>query len=286
MNRPLRVLLAAAALVVLNGCAGMMLADAEKTASQGNAHDRALRDGYLELSRAEFNEGDYRDSDRFAERSMAAARGEDVQPEPIEARDLPGEMVGTLTAARQRLVAALAGGAAQTKPIDAAEAQVAFDCWMQEQEENFQLDDIAACRERFELAMARLEVQPPAATPAPPPPPAPMPAPAPGPFTVYFDFDRAALTPDARSELADVIEAAQRNGARSIDITGYTDLAGAEAYNQVLSERRANSVIEFLVESGVDAARIVGRGLGESNPVVQTEAPEQRNRRVEIMFGN
>src|SRR3546814_17559035 len=63
-----------------------------------------------------------------------------------------------------------------------------------------------------------------------------------------------------------------------------SDLSGAEAYNQVLSERRANSVIEFLVGGGVDAARIVGRGLGETHPVVQTEAPEQRNRPVEIEF--
>src|SRR3546814_13637204 len=63
-----------------------------------------------------------------------------------------------------------------------------------------------------------------------------------------------------------------------------SDLSGAEAYNQVLSERRANSVIEFMVGVGVDAARIVVRGLGETNPVVQTEAPELSNRRVEIEF--
>ena len=54
-------------------------------------------------------------------------------------------------------------------------------------------------------AIAELERQPQAATPPPPPPPpAPVAEPAPGPFTVYFDFDRAELTPDARTELADV----------------------------------------------------------------------------------
>ena len=285
MNGPLRIALAAAALVLLSGCAGMMLEEAETTAAEGNAHDRALRDSYLELSTVEYNEGDYGNSDIFAERSMAAARGEDVQPEAIGERDLPSETVGALLAARQRLVAALAGGAAQTKPTDAAEAQVAFDCWMEEQEENRQPDDIADCRERFETAMASLEEQPPAAAPAPPPPPpAPTTMPLPGPFTVYFDFDDSELTTDARTELADVIEAAQRVSGGSIDIIGYADLSGAEAYNQVLSERRANSVIEFLVEGGVEPARIVGRGLGESNPVVATEAPEQRNRRVEITF--
>jgi outer membrane protein OmpA-like peptidoglycan-associated protein len=155
---------------------------------------------------------------------------------------------------------------------------------MQEQEEDIQPDDIAACRDRFMTAMARLEAQPPAAAPAPPPPPAPMAEPMPGPFTVYFEFDDAELTADARATLADVVEAAQRSDIEAINITGYTDLSGAEAYNQVLSERRANSVIELLVGSGVDAAGIVGRGLGESNPVVATEEPEARNRRVEIEF--
>jgi len=284
MNGAMRSALALAGLVLLSGCTGLGLQEAEMTSPQGNTFDRALRDGYLDLSRAEYDEADYRDSDKFAERSMAAARGETVQPEAIGARDLPAGNVGELTSARQRLVSALSAGAAQTKALDAAEAQVAFDCWMQEQEEDIQPDDIAACRDRFMTAMASLEAQPPAAAPAPAPPPAPMAEPMPGPFTVYFEFDDAELTADARATLADVVAAAQRSDIAAINITGYTDLSGAEAYNQVLSERRANSVIEFLVGSGVDAAGIVGRGLGESNPVVATEEPEARNRRVEIEF--
>jgi outer membrane protein OmpA-like peptidoglycan-associated protein len=279
----MRRALAFAGLVLLSGCTGLGLQEAEMTSPQGNTFDRALRDGYLDLSRAEYDEADYRDSDTFAKRSMAAARGETVQPEAIDARDLPADNVGELSSARQRLVSALAAGAAQTKALDAAAAQVAFDCWMQEQEEDIQPDDIAACRDRFMTAMARLEAQPPAAAPAPPPP-APMAEQMPGPFTVYFEFDDAELTADARATLADVVAAAQRSDIEAINITGYTDLSGAEAYNQVLSERRANSVIEFLVGSGVDAAGIVGRGLGESNPVVATEEPEARNRRVEIEF--
>src|SRR3546814_11085678 len=149
------------------------------TAPQGNAHDSALQAGYLELAQAEYDEGDYRDSDTFAERSIRAAGGGDVQPEAISARDLPDNMVGTLTSSRERLMAVLAAGAAQSDPTQAAEAQVAFDCWMQEQEENFQPDDIAACRDRFEAAMAGLGREP-APKPAPPPP-ATMVEPEPGP---------------------------------------------------------------------------------------------------------
>lgn len=283
MNRAIRFFLAAAGLVLLSGCAGFGLQEAQMTAPQGNAFDRALYSGYLDLSQSEFDEADYIDSDHFASRAVAAAGGNTVQPEEIAARDLPADRVATLSGARERLMTTLASDEARNQPFDAAEAQVAFDCWMQEQEENFQPDDIAACQERFIAAMEKLEPAPMAA-PAPPPPPAPAPQPVPGPFVVYFDFDRANLTPQAQAELADVVAAAQSYSRGAINITGYTDLSGAEAYNQVLSERRANSVIEFLVGEGVGAARIVGRGLGESNPVVMTEAPEQRNRRVEIEF--
>src|SRR3546814_15175491 len=86
---------------------------------------------------------------------------------------------------------------------------------MEQQEENFQPDDIAACRDRFEAAMAILEEE---EAPAPPPPTAPMAEPILGPFTVYFDFDDADLNAHARMELAQVIEAAAPSATKSVSI--------------------------------------------------------------------
>src|SRR3546814_13032520 len=123
-------------------------------------------------------------------------------------------MVGTLTSSRERLMAVLAAGAAQSDPTQAAEAQVAFDCWMQEQAENFQPDDIAACRDRFEAAMAGLEREP---APTPPPaPPAPMVEPMTVPATVSFDFVRAQLTPGDQAEPSAGIQAVQRSGRQQV----------------------------------------------------------------------
>ncbi len=278
MTGMLKLPLAFAGLLILAGCAGNELRRAETAAPPASVHERALYDGYVALSKGEYAEGDYKDSDDFALRAMTAAKGEPVQPAMISSRRLPAANVEELTTARLRLVTALSQGAAQAKPLDAAEAQVSFDCWMQEQEENFQPADIAACRDRFAMAMAKLEEQPRVAA-------APPPMPAPGPFTVYFDFDASGLTPDARAVLAGVVEAARKSDTGMINVAGFTDLSGSEAYNQVLSEQRANAVINFLVESGVDAGKIVGEGLGEANPVVATEAPELRNRRVEIKLG-
>src|SRR3546814_7676445 len=90
---------------------------------------------------------------------------------------------------------------------------------------------------------------------------------------IYFEFDKAELTPDARTMLADVVMAAKKSDYQSIDIGGYTDLMGTDAYNQVLSEQRANAVIEFLVDSGIEAGKIIGRGYGKADPVVPVPAP-------------
>lgn len=273
--------LAAAGVALLAGCSGMELQKAETMSPQGTSYDRSLYDGYLALSEGEYKEADYEDSDSFAMKAMEAGKGKSVQPDMIASRSLPADKVDELTAARLRLMSAKSGGAVETKPMEAAEAQIAFDCWIQEQEENFQPNDIAACKDDFMMAMTKLEEQPKVAAAPPPPAPEPMMA-EPQAYTVHFGFDESGLTPDARAMLADVVAAAQKDDYQTVDISGYTDLVGADSYNQVLSEQRANAVINFLVDSGIEAGKIVGRGLGKADPVVDVAAPEMANRRVEI----
>jgi OmpA-OmpF porin, OOP family len=278
MNAIIRTAAAVAALLALAGCSGMEYEAAEMSPASGDTYQRDLHDDYVRLSKSEFDQGDYVDSDRYAERALTLSDGKHVQPEMISARDLPPDKVDELTEARLRLMTVMSAGAAEKKPLEAAMAQSNFDCWMEQQEENFQPDDIAACRDGFMMAMAELEEQPevvevPAAEPMMATPEA---------YIVHFNFDEAALTPDARTVLADVVKSAKHSNYETIDISGYTDLVGTDAYNQVLSEQRANAVIDFLVDSGVEAGKIVGRGLGKADPVVAAQAPEMQNRRVEI----
>src|SRR5690606_15451137 len=100
------------------------------------------------------------------------------------------DKVNELATSRTRLMAAMAGGAAEKKPFDAATAQASFDCWMEQQEENFQPAHIAACRDDFMTAMARLEEQPKIAETPPAPEPVMV---EPAAFTVHFDLDKAEL---------------------------------------------------------------------------------------------
>lgn len=283
MHGILRVSTPLVGLLLLASCAGTALQKAEGGSARQSTFDRALHDGYMNLAESEYDQADYIDSDKYAERAMALADGRNVQPEKIEARNLPADKVSELSAARLRLTSAMAEGSVETKPFDAATAQTSFDCWMEQQEENFQTEHIAACRDAFMMSVAKLEEKPQvAAAPQPAPQPAPMPAPTPAAFTVHFDFDKAELTSEARTVLSDVVQSAQKSGYQKIDVGGYTDLVGSEIYNDVLSEQRANAVIDFLVQSGVAKEKIVGTAYGKSDPVVSVPQPEMRNRRVEI----
>jgi len=133
----------------------------------------------------------------------------------------------------------------------------------------------------------------------PPPPPAPMPPPPPPPVrmekvtmsaTEMFGFDSAKLNPN-QPKLDEIATLLNNNpGINDVTIAGYTDRLGAESYNQKLSERRANSVKEYLVGKGVAANRLSAEGRGEANPVVTCDNKRKAdlikclepNRRVEV----
>jgi outer membrane protein OmpA-like peptidoglycan-associated protein len=110
--------------------------------------------------------------------------------------------------------------------------------------------------------------------------------------TVLFDFDKATLRPEGRSELSKAVTTIKEKlqgydlDQRQITVLGHTDSVGSDAYNQRLSEARAVSVADFIVEEGVDPRIIRARGLGESEPMAgnETEDGRQQNRRVEIEY--
>ena len=120
-----------------------------------------------------------------------------------------------------------------------------------------------------------------AATTVAPPPPAP---PAAHPYEVYFEFDRATLTPDARQVVQQAADNAKAGNATSIVATGHTDTVGTDSYNLALSKRRAATVRTELVHDGIPAGEISTNGVGLNELAVQTGpgVNEPRNRRVEI----
>jgi OmpA-OmpF porin, OOP family len=124
---------------------------------------------------------------------------------------------------------------------------------------------------------------PPPATPAAAPVPAVVPARS---YLVFFDWDKATLTPRAQQIVAEAAANSTKVQYSRIEVNGYTDTSGTPQYNQGLSIRRADAVAAELVKDGVPKAATAIQGFGETHLLVPT-APgvrEPQNRRVEIII--
>jgi len=131
----------------------------------------------------------------------------------------------------------------------------------------------------------------PVAEPAPAPAPVVAPAPAPAPemqsvrveLDVLFDFDKDTIRPEYRQDIQSLAEFMKTYPSVTTTVEGHTDSVGSDAYNQNLSERRANAVREALISEGVDGSRVSSVGYGEARPIADNSTDEGRsmNRRVE-----
>ncbi|MBK6868268.1 MAG: OmpA family protein [Burkholderiales bacterium] len=136
-------------------------------------------------------------------------------------------------------------------------------------------------------------VVPAAVVPPPPHPPPPPPPPPPAPvqkFTlgsdVLFGFDSATLTARGQSEVARVADAIKQVADPRVVVTGYTDRIGSDAYNQPLSQRRAQAVTDALVSAGVARGALQAEGRGASNPIVPCSTPLPRPQLIECLAPN
>ena len=129
---------------------------------------------------------------------------------------------------------------------------------------------------------------PPPPPPLPPPPPPVAAAPPPQHFLVFFDFNRATLTGEAREVVRTAVNVAQQTGMVRIKITGNTDTVGSDRYNLALSVRRAESVKAEMVADGLSPTQISIEGKGFHDLLVPTGpgVREPQNRRAVIDLGN
>jgi OOP family OmpA-OmpF porin len=133
----------------------------------------------------------------------------------------------------------------------------------------------------------------PAAAPKAPAAPVPVPVPVPAaPVSekvtfaadAFFDFNKAALKPEAKAKLDDLVGKTSSVNLEVIIAVGHTDSVGTDAYNQKLSVQRSEAVKAYLVTKGIEKNRVYTEGKGEKQPVADNKTAEGRakNRRVEI----
>lgn len=105
---------------------------------------------------------------------------------------------------------------------------------------------------------------------------------------VHFAFDSAKLRPDAEQQLQQAVRKLRDNRSANVDVIGHTDSTGPASYNEDLSMRRAQSVVDYLTNNGVDASRLEASGRGENDPIASNDTKEGRaqNRRVELVVGD
>jgi outer membrane protein OmpA-like peptidoglycan-associated protein len=102
---------------------------------------------------------------------------------------------------------------------------------------------------------------------------------------IYYDLDKAEIRPDAAEELDKLVKILEDNPSIKIELSSHTDDRASDAYNLDLSQRRAESAVEYLVSQGIDPDRLVARGYGETQLMIEnasTEEEHQINRRTEF----
>lgn len=262
--------------LLLTACAGTQLERLSGQAPAGelNPYHAALFSELLTLSEAEYAEGDYRDSDAFAIKAQASLSDGRIGPDAPSSRDIPAMHLGEMQNTFSGLNTLLQSGGDRAAPIHMARAVAHYDCWLQEQEENFQPDHIARCRgitlDAMDKVLATLQT-PTAASKA---------------HIVFFRFNRADLADGAVEVVDEVARLMKQHPNFKAYLYGHADSPGTRHYNKTLSERRAKMVTRALQSHGISPERIISRFYGEEKPMVQRAqgARELKNRRVEIVL--
>lgn len=274
--------------MLLGACATERVPQMNAQDMRGDDFNRNLARNYKDFANFEAYEMyDWPDAVKHADRSMAANAGKPTAPDDLTKRNIkdPAKLA-ELQTARARLMQAFNNGAQQRTPVNAARAQADFDCWAEQQEEGWQFDHIAACKDDFNRSMMATETaMAPAPVPAPVAQKAPPAAAGPGPrpYLVYFDWDKSEIKPEGYTVLDQVAERIRTTGF-SVYLVGHADSSGPNDYNMALSERRAEAVKDYLLAKGIGPSTISTKWVGENDPLIATldDVREAKNRWVAI----
>ena len=252
---------------------GMTISAAKEALRSGdNSFNGQLGVEYYALANVRASDKDWVDADYFARKSLAASKDQVVPPEDNRNWGVPEQAtLGTrddMEKSRQRLLAALDGGARDKYPALAAQAQTRYDCWVERSESSLQSGFRGDCRKQFISDVSDLEVL----------------LHPPGPYHAYFSFDGKTLGPEAQQEIKKAAATIPQDGTARVKVIGWADRAGSDGYNMKLSDRRADAVRQALVADGIAADRVEVTAKGEQDVPVPTKdgVREPKNRVVEV----
>lgn len=260
------------AMLFVSGCAEINRRILDDTIPSGIEFNDTLAKEYETLGNTEQSiMFDEISANFYYKRAILAKDGNLVLPTCLNYWDIEEDKLPELEKARARLMRALDYGARTEAPKMTAYAQSHFDCWVEQQAEGWQKDDIARCRAAFYTAMGEVELM------------------LMGGFTnvlpssmVFFNLESSRIDSAGKKIIDDVAKQAlaEQNRVEHILVVGRTDKAGDATYNTKLSAQRAMNVKKELIRRGVAPNRIAIKAAGETpGPNV-----DSHNRRVDIIF--
>ncbi|NDF11495.1 MAG: OmpA family protein [Proteobacteria bacterium] len=133
----------------LSGCLRFGLESLHMMEIKGTPYQLAIVKEYMAFSESEAKQYDWISADHFARKAIAVLEGREIAPEELKDWDIPETMLPPLVKARADLMKFVTDDMKRDQPAALAAAMESFDCWVEQQEENWQMADIAACRDRF-----------------------------------------------------------------------------------------------------------------------------------------
>jgi OmpA-OmpF porin, OOP family len=302
-----RFLLVGAAASALSGCKMYRLEELRNTVPSGTPFQTELARLYMDFATQEEKNYDWRDSWYFADKGLMLAYGKEMGPEALSDWNIPDEVYADMEKARTRVMALLTPEITAAQPVKAAAMQFYFDCWVEQQEENWQEDDIAFCRDNLLLTMGELS----SATPKVASMPEPVKAPAPkekkakpvavakpeaeaakeakapeavmsravetASYAVFFETGKAEVSRPGLNVIEEVIRTLK--GAADYLVVLHTAEAGAAETEDPLSVERSEVVKKLLMDGGISESAIVMDKNAKA-----AEAGRKINRRVELFL--
>ncbi len=258
-NYPIALCCAALA-GLLVGCGTTSYENLKNTEASGDVFSKTLAEEYEAFAKSEIDQYDWPDQQLIADKGIKAAKGERPLPEDTKGWRLKDDDEAVLKAHRNDLIHWLNTDARFKAPVRSAKAQAQFDCWVEQQEENWQTEHIKACRDGL---LSNLPVM----------------------SEIQFAFDSSSLSIKALENIRKVALDWRNDPSEGLLLQGHADKSGRISYNYRLSRKRAFAVKESLIAFGVPSDRIQLEIWGKSRPRQERASlpTGPTNRRVEIL---
>ena len=303
LNRLINLLIVISVLLLINSCAFFNINKLENyNFSENNLYEVVAKE-YKKLAEFELYEmHDELDANFFASKSLNILNKKKIYVENPDNWNIPDNYLEESKKEYKKINNLIENRIIYEYPEEVANLVTGYDCWLEQVEENWQLDHIANCKERFkksfnkltlkvadkEIKLAKIkekneninvnsskkikkklnqefiEAKN---------------------ITIYFDFDSFILNESEKSKLDKIFDIKNLEFKKSIMIYGHTDTKGSINYNLKLSKKRAEQVKDYLTSKKI-TNDIKTKGYGEAFPVVDTgnEIIEEKNRRAEIII--